>query len=130
VKFHDGHPVGADDVKFTYEGIMNPKNLSPRLSDYEPVKEVEVVDSLTVRIVYKRLYSPALGTWTMGILPEHLLNEESLRKEPPSPEGPEKFSMRQVASIVIRSDAAFPIQGVEIRPVHLLVRNDQYWRAP
>jgi len=96
VKFHDGHPFGAHDVKFTYEAIMDPKNLSPRLSDYEPVKEVEVVDPLTVRIVYKRLYSPALGTWVMGILPEHLLNEEILRKEAvQSGKDPEKFSMRQ-----------------------------------
>ncbi|MBW1806396.1 MAG: peptide ABC transporter substrate-binding protein, partial [Deltaproteobacteria bacterium] len=78
VQFHDGHSFDADDVKFTYEALMNPKNLSPRISDYEPVKQVEVIDPLTVRIAYKRLYSPALGTWAMGILPEHLLNDEAL----------------------------------------------------
>jgi ABC-type transport system substrate-binding protein len=44
VKFHDGHVFEADDVRFTYESIMNPKNLSPRVSDYEPVKSVEVLD--------------------------------------------------------------------------------------
>ncbi len=66
VKFHDGHLMGADDVRFTYEAIMNPKNLSPRISDYEPVKTVEVIDPLTVKIVYKRLYSPAIGTWGYG----------------------------------------------------------------
>ena len=60
---------------------MDPRNLSPRIPDYEPVKQVEVVDPLTVRIVYKRLYSPAIGTWAMGILPEHLLNDDALRKE-------------------------------------------------
>jgi len=79
VKFHDGHPFEAADVKFTYDAIMNPKNISPRLSDYEPVKEVEVVDPLTVRVVYKRLYSPALGTCAIGMLPEHLLNERILQ---------------------------------------------------
>ncbi|MGD9226469.1 MAG: ABC transporter substrate-binding protein, partial [Desulfobacterales bacterium] len=57
VKFHDGHIFDANDVKFTYEAIMDPKNLSPRLADYEPVKKVEVIDPLTLRIVYKRLYS-------------------------------------------------------------------------
>jgi ABC-type transport system substrate-binding protein len=96
VKFHDGQPFGARDVKFTYEAIMNPKNLSPRISDYEPVKEVEVLDPLTIRIVYKRLYSLALGTWMMGILPEHLLNEGALKKEAAqSGKDPETFSMRQ-----------------------------------
>jgi hypothetical protein len=81
VKFHDGHILDAYDVKFTYEAIINPKNLSPRVADYEPVKRVEVINPLTVRIVYKRLYSPALGTWAMGILPEHLLNDEALGDE-------------------------------------------------
>ncbi len=81
VRFHDGHPLEAGDVRFTYEAIMNPRNLSPRTSDYEPVKTVEVIDPLTVRIIYKRLYSPAIGTWQMGILPEHLLNAEALQHE-------------------------------------------------
>jgi ABC-type transport system substrate-binding protein len=60
---------------------MDPANISPRLADYEPVKKVEVLDTLTVRIVYRRLYSPALGTWSMGILPEHLLNRPALQDE-------------------------------------------------
>jgi ABC-type transport system substrate-binding protein len=95
VKFHDGHVLDAGDVRFTYEAIMDPKNLSPRISDYEPVKSVEAIDPLTVRIVYKRLYSPAFGTWGMGVLPEHLLNHEALRKEAVRRDrDPETFSMR------------------------------------
>jgi ABC-type transport system substrate-binding protein len=81
VKFHDGHTFDGYDVKFTYDAIMNPANASPRYADYEPVKSLEVLHPLTVRIVYKRLYSPALGTWMMGILPEHLLDHEALREE-------------------------------------------------
>jgi len=96
VKFHDGHVFDADDVKFTYDAIMNPKNLSPRTSDYEPVKHVEVVDPLTVRVVYRRLYSPALGTWGMGILPEHLLNDQALREEAlREKKDPQAFFIRQ-----------------------------------
>jgi ABC-type transport system substrate-binding protein len=95
VKFHDGHVFDAHDVKFTFEAIMNPKNVSPRTADYEPVKHIEVVDPLTARIVYKRLYSPALGTWVMGILPEHLLNDDALKREAIRlGKDPEKFSMR------------------------------------
>jgi len=98
IRFHDGHILNADDVRFTYQAIMDPANLSPRVSDYEPVKTVEFIDPLTVRIIYKRLYSPALGTWGMGILPEHLLNREALRKEAERlGRDPEKFTMRQSA---------------------------------
>ncbi|MFP3869690.1 MAG: ABC transporter substrate-binding protein [Syntrophobacteria bacterium] len=81
VKFHDGHTFDANDVKFTYDAIMDPDNVSPRMADYEPVKKVEVLDALTVRMVYKRLYSPALSTWMIGILPEHLLNRTALQEE-------------------------------------------------
>jgi ABC-type transport system substrate-binding protein len=96
VKFHDGRVFSALDVKFTYEAIMDPKNLSPLLADYEPVKKVEVIDPLTVQIVYKYLYSPAMGTWAVGILPEHLLNKQALRNEAIRRRmDPEKFSMRQ-----------------------------------
>jgi ABC-type transport system substrate-binding protein len=81
VRFHDGEAFDAEDVKFTFDAIMNPRNLSPRIADFEPVKHVEVVDTLTVRIVYKRLYSPAFGTWSMPIIPKHILNDEALREE-------------------------------------------------
>jgi ABC-type transport system substrate-binding protein len=96
VRFHDGREVTANDVRFTYEAIMDPRNLSPRISDYEPVKEIQVVDPLGVRIVYKRLYSPAIGTWAMGLLPEHRLNAEALRQEALAVgKDPANFSMRQ-----------------------------------
>lgn len=95
VKFHDGHAVDAQDVKFTYEAIMNPANLSPRTADYEPVKYVEVLDPLTIKIVYKRLYSSALGSWAMGVLPRHLLNREALEAEAVKRgRSPEKYGMR------------------------------------
>jgi ABC-type transport system substrate-binding protein len=96
VQFQDGHIFDANDVRFTYQAIMDPGNLSPRVADYEPVKAVEIIDPLTVRIVYKRLYSPALGTWGIGILPEHLLNSETLAKEAlRSGTDPKNFSIRQ-----------------------------------
>ncbi|MGD8411994.1 MAG: ABC transporter substrate-binding protein, partial [Desulfobacterales bacterium] len=96
VKFHDGHAFDAHDVRFTYDAIMDPRNLSPRIADYEPVKKVMVIDPLTVRIVYKRLYSPAIGTWGMGILPEHLLNDARLKKEALKlGKNPQSFTMRQ-----------------------------------
>jgi ABC-type transport system substrate-binding protein len=96
VKFHDGHEVEARDVQFTYEAIMNPRNLSPRISDYEPVKSVDVIDPLTVRITYKRLYSPAISSWAMGILPEHRLNPDALKEEAVrAGKDPDAFSMRQ-----------------------------------
>lgn len=100
VRFHDGHEFDAGDVRFTYEAIVNPRNLSPRASDYEPIKAVEVVDRHTVRVVYKRLYSPAILSWRMQILPEHLLDEAARQAEMDAQgitgEARESFGLRQM----------------------------------
>jgi len=51
VKFHDGSPFTAEDVKFTIERIPNvPNSPSSMAGAVGQVKEVEVVDAYTVRI--------------------------------------------------------------------------------
>ncbi len=132
VKFHDGHILDAYDVKFTYEAIVNPKNLSPRVADYEPVKHVEVIDPLTVRIIYKRLYSPALSTWAMGILPEHLLNDEALVDEAKKAgKDPNKFSLRQ-SSFNRHPIGCGPFVFREWKSDQYIImdRFDKYWEGP
>jgi ABC-type transport system substrate-binding protein len=132
VKFHDGQPFDASDVKFTFDAIMDPKNLSPRVSDYEPVKSVEILDPMTVRIVYKRLFSPAVGTWSMGILPSHLLNEKALRKEALERNiNPETFTMRQ--SRFNRNPVGcgpFAFQEWRSDQYIVLTRFEDYWEGP
>ena len=132
VAFHDGYIFDARDVKFTYEAILNPKNLSPRIADYEPVKSVEVINPLTVRIVYKRLYSPAIGTWAMGILPEHLLNDAALKKEARARGlDPATFSMRQ--SLFNRHPIGcgpFKFNEWKSDQYIILDRFNDYWEGP
>ena len=132
VKFHDGHKFDARDVKFTYEAIMDPRNLSPRIADYEPVKKVEVIDPLTVRIVYKRLYSPAFGTWGMPILPEHLLNDAMLKKEAMTlGKDPQNFSIRQ-SGFNRRPIGCGPFIFREWKSDQYIVldRFEDYWEGP
>lgn len=81
VKFHDGHEFDAYDVKFTYNSIVNPRNNSPMACNFDLIKEVEVIDKHTIRIVYSIPFSPALRAWSIGILPEHLLNDKALYSE-------------------------------------------------
>jgi ABC-type transport system substrate-binding protein len=131
VKFHDGHEFDAGDVKFTYEAIMNPENLSPRVPDYEPVKRLEALDKYTVKVIYKRLYSPAFGTWGMGILPEHLLNEAALKKEAEAKgEDPDKFTLR-VSDFNRHPIGTGPFVFREWKSDQYIVLdgNDQYWEG-
>ena len=135
VRFHDGHPFDAGDVKFTYDALMNPRNLSPRTSDYEPIKRVDALDAHTVVVTYKRLYSPAINAWMMGILPEHLLNADALAREMEA----QSVSDAARAGFGMR-DSAFnrapvgtgPFRFVEWRSDEFieLARNDDYWERP
>jgi len=131
VTFHDGQEFDAEDVRFTYEAIMNPKNVSPRTSDFEPVKEVEVMDRHTVKVVYKRLYSPAFSTWGIGMLPEHLLNDQALRKEAERKgEAPDGFSMRD-ADFNRRPIGTGPFVFREWKSDQYIIldRNETYWEG-
>jgi len=134
VFFHDGHPFDAGDVNFTFEAIMNPKNLSPRTSDFEPIKKIDVLDPLKVRVVYKRLFSPAINAWTMGIIPEHLLNERALEKEMTkrghSQTALETFGMRD-SEFNRNPIGVGPFRFVEWQSDELihLTRNENYWEG-
>ncbi len=132
VQFHDGHEFDSRDVRFTYETIMDPRNLSPRVPDFEPVKSVETPDRFTVRVTYKRLFQPGFESWGMGVLPEHLLNRDRLREEAlASGKDPEKFSVRD--SAFSRSPVGTGVfRFAEWRTDQFikLGRFDNYWEGP
>jgi len=77
VTWHDGAPFDARDVVFTYNLINDERVVSPYTSTFRMVKTVEAPDLHTVRVVYKEPYFKALETWMMGILPRHLLENET-----------------------------------------------------
>jgi ABC-type transport system substrate-binding protein len=135
VRFHDGHEFDARDVKFTYDAIMNRKNLSPRTSDFEPIKDIQILDPHKVRVVYKRLFSPAIYAWTMGILPEHLLNDGALKAEMDrrglSAEARAAFGMRD-SDFNRRPIGTGPFRFVEWQTDEFirLKRNQDYWEGP
>lgn len=58
VKFHDGTPLTADDIKFTFERLITEGAIggltSPRKSLLGPLKEVRVVDSRIVQFVLEK----------------------------------------------------------------------------
>jgi peptide/nickel transport system substrate-binding protein len=95
VLWHDGKEFTAEDVKFTYDKIMDEKTNTVRRSDYELVKTAEVLDPYTFRVTYKQPFSPGLATWGMGIIPKHLLEKEDINTTPfnrrPVGTGPFRF---------------------------------------
>jgi len=78
VRWHDGHPFSAEDVKFTYEKLIDPEVPTPYSGDFKKVKSLEILDDYTVKVTYKEPFSPGLASWGMPIMPKHILEEEDL----------------------------------------------------
>ena len=95
VRWHDGFPFTASDVMFTYKKLTDPDVPTPYSGDFERIKKAEVVDPYTFRVTYKEQFSPALASWGMWIMPEHLLKDKNLIKcsfaRHPIGTGPYKF---------------------------------------
>ncbi len=81
VKWHDGAEFTAEDVLFTYRTVTNPKVPTPYSSNYGPVDKVDILDKYTVRVIYKEPYAPALESWSMGIIPKHILDGKDITSE-------------------------------------------------
>jgi microcin C transport system substrate-binding protein len=83
-KFSDGQPVTAEDVKFSFDAIFEPKFGGAHLQAYfENFDKVEIIDPLTVRVLIKRKYFGNLEEFASDffILPKHIYGDaESSRK--------------------------------------------------
>ncbi len=79
VKWHDGEPFTAEDVKFTIEAIMDPENGSENAPNYEDVQEITVVDDHTVSFKLDAPNVAFLDYMTMAVLPKHLLEGEDMQ---------------------------------------------------
>ncbi|MFP4171940.1 MAG: peptide-binding protein [Candidatus Hydrogenedentota bacterium] len=97
VVFHDGEPMTAEDVKFSFDTILDPEVMAPHLRNYlEDIVEVEVIDDYTVRIECEKPYFRHLvmigGT---PIVPEHIYGEGNFNQHPndrdPIGSGPYEF---------------------------------------
>jgi peptide/nickel transport system substrate-binding protein len=78
--WHDGEPFTAEDVKFTYDTILDPNNNSPRRSAIAVIESVEVVDDYTVRFhLSSPLGSfPTIASYNVGIVPRHVLEGQNI----------------------------------------------------
>ncbi len=117
VRWHDGVPFTARDVRFTYDAIMDDRVASPRKSDYELVLSLGTPDERTVRAVYRRPFSPALESWMMSVLPAHLLAEL------PPDQWPLKFNRAPVGTGPFKFAEWKTNQFVRVE------RNDDYFRG-
>lgn len=109
VRFHDGRPLTARDVKWTFDSLITGKIRSPRGGAYRFVDHIDAVDDSTVVFHLKEPDSPLLwnlSTGAVGIVPYGSGSELSAH---PIGSGPFKFVSAETDKEVI------------------IERNDDYW---
>lgn len=83
ITFHDGKPITAEDVKFSFDVIYdNDYNTAHRRPYYDGIKEVKILDNRTVQFVakdqYYKNFDIAAG---LEILPKHFYGNKENKKE-------------------------------------------------
>jgi peptide/nickel transport system substrate-binding protein len=75
VRWHDGRPVTAHDVAFTFRRAKDPATASPLASAYlADVRDVEVVDPFVVRFRFAHPHAQPLEGFGWAPVPRHLLD--------------------------------------------------------
>ena len=105
VTWHDGSPFTADDVKFTWQIIMNSKINVVSREGYDKIAAIDTPDQYTVIIRFKEYYAPHLILFNT-ILPKHVLEAMGdINKAPfnrsPIGTGPFRFKEWRLAEAVV-----------------------------
>jgi peptide/nickel transport system substrate-binding protein len=77
VRFHNGEPLTADAVKFTYDRVLDPENKIAGRGQLSTIQEIKVIDPLTVHFVTKAP-DPTLAsatTFRQPIIPPRYFKE-------------------------------------------------------
>jgi len=117
IKFHDGVPLTVEDVKFTFDKLMDPLVDAPELRNYyADVISCEIVDANTIRYTCSKafwLHLVMLGD--LPVIPKHIYGVGDFNEHPnnrnPIGSGPYKFQEWKTNQQVI------------------ITRNAEYWGA-
>ena len=75
VTWHDGKPFTAADVVFNWEFVKDPKTAARTIGAYTDIEKIDVLDSHTVRLVFKKpvpFWANAFCGVNGMIIPKHL----------------------------------------------------------
>ena len=101
VLFHNGREMTADDVRFTFESILDERNASPLRNNFAVIKEIRVEEPPNrVRFILRQPYAPFLNDLTQPIIGSPSQKKEAGRQEPPPGTGPFRFESRQAGQFI------------------------------
>jgi peptide/nickel transport system substrate-binding protein len=83
LKWSDGQPLTSADVLFTWQSVMDPKNVVLQKTGYDKIASIDTPDDTTVVIHFSELYPSWQTLFTQGpnnsgsILPKHILDGQT-----------------------------------------------------
>ncbi len=78
VKFHNGREMTAEDVKYSFERVLNPDTAAIGKSYYDSIDSIEAVDTYTVKFTLKEPFAPFMTNLTSlygAIVPKEVVEE-------------------------------------------------------
>lgn len=88
VAFHNGAPLTAADVKYTYESILDPDSLSPKRGLLRALETIEQTASHQLRFRLRAPHAPFVEQFTMGIVPAGSAKSGEANRQTPPGSGP------------------------------------------
>ena len=107
VRFHDGRPLTAADVKYTFESIADPNNRSPKRGLLKPLDSIELTGRHQLRFHLSSSHAPFVDQFSLGIVPRG----SAYGAKPPLGSGP------------------FILESVESGEKVTLKANANYWQG-
>ena len=112
VRFHDGTPFTARDVKATFDRVLNPENKLTARGNHVKIKSVEVVDDHTARFKTDGPYPLFVERLTAQVIQsEKVIREKGHEWMQENPVGTGPYKLVKWSK----------------KQEHVLVRNDDYW---
>jgi len=90
-RFHHDEPLTADDVKATFDFVLDETNNSPHRGTLVHIESVRVIDDKTVDFYLDRPDSLFPGRLNIGILPGDLIRKQHTFNTQPVGSGPVRF---------------------------------------
>jgi peptide/nickel transport system substrate-binding protein len=116
LRWHDGHPITSQDIKFTLDKILDPAVPAVnKRSWFSKLERLEVIDDQTVAFVWKEPYAPSLHALTQfAPIPKHIYGKGDFLTNP--------ANRNPVGS------GAFKFEEWRTSQMISLARNDDYYR--
>ena len=114
VRFHNGRELTADDVKYSFSRILDPKTGSYLASNFDSIKEIRVNSRYQVEFILKEPFAPFLQMLTTGyIVPKEVVEKEGDLQKVAVGTGPFKLkTLRPDAYILLEKNKDYYMPGL------------------